>query len=35
LRAHRVLAERARDFWRRLSARRTRQASSRSQSVTE
>src|SRR5229473_3536431 len=35
LRVHRILAEMARDFWRRLSARRTRQASSRSQSVGE
>src|ERR1700730_16969121 len=34
LRAHRVLVETARHFWRRLSAR-TRQASSRSQSVAE
>src|SRR5712671_1560801 len=35
LRAHWVLAATARDFWRRLWARRTRQASSRSQSVAE
>ena len=35
LRAHRVLVETARHFWRRLSARRTRQASSLSQSVAE
>ena len=35
LRAHRLLVETARHFWRRLSARRTRQASSRSQSIAE
>jgi len=35
LRAHRILEETARDFWHRLWARRTRQASSRSQSVAE
>jgi hypothetical protein len=35
VRAHRILEEKARDFWRRLWARTTRQASSRSQSVAE
>src|SRR5882757_4035183 len=35
LRAHRSLAVTARHFWRRLSARRMRQASSRTQSVAE
>src|SRR6266446_1504049 len=35
LRAHRIIEETARDFWRRWWARRTRQASSRSQSVAE
>ncbi len=35
LRVHRILEETARTFWRRWWARRTRQASSRSQSVAE